>query len=164
MNERVDLGANFRETVVGVATQNPEHHDDVMLWHDRWIDMAQPAIAGSVHLLRALRSKGIPVFALSNFGCETFEIAKARYDFLSEFDRSYISGYMGVIKPYPEIYSRLEKDSGLAGDALIFADDRADNIAAAAARGWRTHLFEGPDGWAARLVHEGLLTEDEARF
>ncbi|MEO0990654.1 MAG: HAD family phosphatase, partial [Pseudomonadota bacterium] len=68
MNERVDLGANFRETVVGVATQNPEHHDDVMLWHDRWIDMAQPAIAGSVHLLRALRSKGIPVFALSNFG------------------------------------------------------------------------------------------------
>jgi 2-haloacid dehalogenase len=27
----------------------------------------------------------------------------------------------------------------------------------AEARGWQTHLFEGPDGWGARLRAEGLL-------
>ena len=29
-------------------------------------------------------------------------------------------------------------------------------------RGWRTHLFTGWQGWAARLVDEGLLTTTEA--
>ena len=42
---------------------------------------------------------------------------------------------------------------------LEFVDDRADNTAAAAARGWKTHLFDGADGWAARLVILGLLPE-----
>jgi 2-haloacid dehalogenase len=44
----------------------------------------------------------------------------------------------------------------------LFADDRADNIAAADVRGWQTHLFDGPVPWAARLVAEGLLTPQEA--
>jgi len=113
--------------------------------------------------LRALRAKGIPVFALSNFGIETFALAREVYPFLNEFDRSYISGHMGVIKPDPTIYRMLEEDCGIYPDRLIFADDRADNIAAAEARGWKTHLFTGPEGWAARLVAEGLLTADEAR-
>ncbi|MEY2962082.1 MAG: hypothetical protein RLZ60_1912, partial [Pseudomonadota bacterium] len=47
--------------------------------------------------------------------------------------------------------------------ALLFADDRADNIAAAAARGWKTHLFTDPQGFAARLVAEGLLSEEDAK-
>jgi 2-haloacid dehalogenase len=50
----------------------------------------------------------------------------------------------------------------MAPDALLFTDDRAENIAAAAARGWQTHLFDGPQGWADRLIAEGLLTEQEA--
>ncbi len=57
----------------------------------------------------------------------------------------------------------LEKATGLSGDALIFTDDRVDNIAAAAVRGWRTHQFKNPESWADRLVVEGLLTEDEAQ-
>ena len=35
--------------------------------------------------------------------------------------------------------------------------------AAAKARGWKAHLFEHPEGWAERLVAEGLLTEAETR-
>ena len=46
--------------------------------------------------------------------------------------------------------------------ALLFADDKTENIAAAAARGWRTHQFESWQGWAERLVAEGLLTRKEA--
>ena len=102
------------------------------------------------------------MFSLTNFGIQTYDIAAEVYPFLREFDRDFISGHMGVIKPDPQIFQMLEDESGLSGDALIFADDRDDNIAAAAARGWNTHLFKNPEGWAARLVEEGLLTEDEA--
>ncbi|NBQ49711.1 MAG: HAD family phosphatase, partial [Marivivens sp.] len=79
------------------------------------------------------------------------------------FDRRYISGHMGEVKPEPEIYRMLEADCGVEPTALLFADDRADNIAAAAARGWKTHLFTDPQGFAARLVAEGLLSEEDAK-
>ena len=162
MNDRVDLGQNFTDTVMATADANPDWATEIRMWHDRWIDMAAPAIDHSVRLMKALQAKGTPVFSLTNFGIQTYDIAAEVYPFLREFDRDFISGHMGVIKPDPQIFQMLEDESGLSGDALIFADDRDDNIAAAAARGWNTHLFKNPEGWAARLVEEGLLTEDEA--
>ena len=162
MNERVDLGDDFKLTIYAKADEHPEWQDEIRLWHDRWIEMAQPAIEHSAKLLRALQAKGVPVFALSNFGIASFEIAKSVYPVLGEFDRSYISGHMGVIKPDPVIYERLENDSEVAPQRLLFADDRLSNTEAALARGWQAHLFEGPQGFADRLVAEGLLSKAEA--
>ncbi len=162
MNDGVDRGAHFRDSVTATAAAYPEWHDEIMMWHDRWLDMAAPAIPHSVRLLQALRAKGVPVFALTNFGIQTFEMGEAAYPFLKEFDRRYVSGHMGVIKPDARIYEMVEQDCGLPPETLLFADDRLDNINAASARGWQTHLFDGPQGWAARLVAEGLLTEQEA--
>jgi 2-haloacid dehalogenase len=48
---------------------------------------------------------------------------------------------MGVIKPDPRIYQMVEDDCGMPPQSLLFTDDRADNITAAARRGWRTHQF-----------------------
>jgi len=69
---------------------------------------------------------------------------------------------MGVIKPDPRIYEMVEEDCGLPPASLLVTDDRADNITAAARRGWRTHQFEIWQGWATRLVAEGLLNAKEA--
>ena len=102
------------------------------------------------------------VFALTNFGIQTFEVAEPVYPFLAEFDRRYISGHMGVIKPDQVIYQMVEDDCGVPPGGLLFADDRIDNIKVAAARGWQTHLFEGSQGWADRLVAEGLLSKEAA--
>jgi 2-haloacid dehalogenase len=161
-NLAIDRGAPFRETIYALAERHPDHAAAIRLWHDRWIEMAGPEIPHSVRLLRALRDRDVPVFALSNFGIGTFELAEAAYPFLSEFDRRYISGHLRLIKPDPNIYAHVEADCGLAPESLLFTDDRPENTAAAAARGWRTHLFEGPEGWAARLVAEGLLSPAEA--
>ena len=109
-----------------------------------------------------LRAKGIPVFALTNFGDTTFEIALKAYPFLQDFDRAFVSARMRLIKPDPAIYAAVEQATGIAPDRLLFTDDRPENIDAAAARGWGTHLFTGWQGWAARLVDEGLLTAKEA--
>ena len=163
MNDRVDRGENFRDTIYAMAEATPDWADEIRMWHDRWIEMAAPAIDHSVRLLRALRRAKIPVFALTNFGKESFEVGEANYPFLEEFDRRFISGHMGVIKPDPEIYRMVEEESGLAPDTLLFTDDRPDNIDAAAARSWQVHLFDGPAGWADRLMAEGLLTQDDAQ-
>jgi len=162
MNLRVDLGADLSDEVEALAARHPDWAPEIRMWRDRWLDMAAPDIPASAHLLRRLRARGVPVFALSNFGRATFEIACRAYPVLTEFDQTFVSAHLGVMKPDPRIYAHLETETGLAPGALLFTDDRPENVDAAAARGWRTHLFETPQGWAERLVAEGLLAPAEA--
>ena len=162
MNELVDRGHHFTETIYATAEANPAWRAEIRMWHDRWIELATPAIDRSVRLMKALQGKGVPVYSLTNFGIQSYAHAATHYPFLNEFDRDFISGHLGVTKPDPEIYRRLEEGAGLSGDALLFTDDRTDNIAVAKTFGWQTHLFDGPDGWAERLVATGLLSEAEA--
>jgi 2-haloacid dehalogenase len=162
MNARVDLGEDMGEAVAALARAHPNWADEIQIWHDRWLDMASPAIDHSVKLQRALRARGVPVYALTNFGVSTFELAETHYPFFAEFDQRFVSGFLGVMKPDPAIYEILERDTGQAPEGLLFADDRADNIAMAASRGWQTHLFDAPGAFADRLVREGLLSPAEA--
>lgn len=162
MNAGIDAGAPFRGSVQALADQHPAWAAEILWWHDHWIEMASPRIEGSIALLRALRAKGVPVFALTNFGDDSFTYAQTQYDFLSEFDGTWVSARLGVSKPDPAIYARLEAESGIAPERLIFADDKPENVAAAQRRGWRGHVFDGWRPWAQRLVDEGVLTHAEA--
>jgi 2-haloacid dehalogenase len=162
MNDRVDMGHGFRDVIYETAEAYPHWRAEIRDWHDSWIEMAQPAITHSVKLMRALRAKGVPVFSLTNFGIESFAYARTHYDFLSEFDRDFVSGHMAVIKPDPRIYAMVEEGSGVPPSRLLFTDDREDNIAAARARGWQAHHFDGPERWADLLVAKGLLDASEA--
>ncbi len=162
MNDSIDLGAPFTETIYALADRHPDWRDEIRLWHDRWLEMATPVIPHSVRLMQALQAKGVPVFSLTNFGVQSFELAADRYPFLRDFDQHYISGHKKIMKPDPGFYQMLESGCGVAPEALIFTDDRQDNIDMAASRGWQVHLFEGPQGWADRLVQVGLLSKEEA--
>lgn len=163
MNDRIDLGEGFRDVIYAEAEANPEWRAEIRDWYDNWIELAAPPIDHSVRLLRALKAVGVPVFSLTNFGVESYAYAQSHYDFLGEFDRDYVSGQMQVIKPDPKIYEMLEQDCGVAPERLLFTDDRVDNIAMAASRGWQTYLFETPQGWADLLVSAGLLTVEQAQ-
>ena len=160
-NLAIDAGAPFCQTLVALATAYPAWATEIMWWHDDWRLMVDPVIPQSVALLRALRRRGVPVFALTNFGAETFDYALTQFDFLNEFDRAYVSGKLGLIKPDPALYAHVEADCGIAPDRLLFVDDRPENIVAAARRGWRVHQFETPQGFAARIFAEGLLQESD---
>ena len=162
MNLSIDAGTPFRATVQATAAAHPDWAEAILWWHDRWGQMATPAIDHSVRLLRALRAQGVPVFALSNFGVDSFTLAQRLYPFLTAFDRFYISGHLRLVKPDPRIYAAVEGDCGLPPDRLLFTDDRPANIDAALARGWHGHLFEGAAGLAERLVAEGLLHKEDA--
>ena len=162
MNLDIDAGALFRETIYDWADRHPDWRPEIRWWYDRWIELASPRIEGSIALLRALRTKAVPVFALTNFGKYSFDEALPKLDFLAEFDRLYVSGRMGVVKPDPRIYAMVEADCAIPPGQLLFVDDKPENIAAAAVRGWQTHLFTHWQLWAARLVDERLLTRSEA--
>ena len=80
MNDVVDAGGPFRETIYKAAARHPEWEAAIRQWHDNWIEMASPRIEGSIALLRALRAKGVPVLALTNFGIDSFAYAQTQYE------------------------------------------------------------------------------------
>ena len=40
MNDKVDMGHHFTETVYACAEEYPAWRDEIRMWHDRWIEMA----------------------------------------------------------------------------------------------------------------------------
>ncbi len=164
MNLRADMGEDIADLVEEYAARHPDHADNIRRWHLNWLEMAQPDIPGTALLLRRLKAKGIPLFALTNFGVRTLAIADKAYPVLTEFDRRFVSGELRLCKPDPAIYAVVETETGIAPEKLFFTDDKPENIAAAQARGWQGHLFQGPEGLSQRLVAEGLLSEEEARL
>lgn len=159
MNDRSDLGAEqMHDGVAALMAAHPKDASDIEIWRDHWLEMLAPDIPLSATILRALRSKGMAVHALSNFGDKTFDLAEQKYPVLHEFDRRFISARLKMMKPDPALYAHVETELGLDGAQLFFIDDRQDNIDAAAARGWKTHLFTAPEKLADHLETEGLLT------
>ena len=160
VNREIDRGAPFRATVAALAGAYPDWSEEITYWHDRWLEMASPRIDGSVALLEALLAEGrLPVYALTNFGTETFAIAQVHYPFLARFREAFVSGHLKMLKPDPGIYRAVEEGTGLANEQIFFTDDSLDNIAAARARGWISHHFDGPEGLARALARNGLLPE-----
>ncbi len=158
VNLRLDQGAPARQTLAEHAARHQDYAEEIRLWFDDWGAMFTEPVPGTAELFREVKSTGVKMLALSNFWVETLPIAKQLHPVLKEFDEEYVSGHLGLMKPEAGIYIALEEGSGLTGEALIFTDDKAENIAAAEARGWKGHLFDGADGWRARLVAEGVLS------
>jgi 2-haloacid dehalogenase len=156
VNLAVDGGAPFAAAWEDLARAHPAWSAEIRLWPAHWDRMIGPPIEGSVAILRALRARGVPVWALTNFGDETFERARTLFPFFDEFDRAFVSARMRMLKPEDRIYAAVEEATGLSGPDLFFTDDREDNIAAARARGWRGHVFTSPEGLAKALAAEGL--------
>ena len=91
-----------------------------------------------------LRQRGFKTFIFSNTNDLAIEHIRRKFPFFSNFDGYIFSCEVGAMKPHPEIYAAMEKMCGRRGADLIYLDDRAENIAAGAARGWRSILHKTP--------------------
>jgi FMN phosphatase YigB (HAD superfamily) len=76
------------------------------------------------------------------------------------------SHLLRAVKPNPEIYAHLERATGARGRAIVFFDDREDNVEAARRHGWHAAVVDprgDPVAHARRtLVLHGLLEEARA--
>ena len=146
MNEAIDLGAPCQATAYARAEEFPEWREDIRAWYDDWRETFRKVVPGTAEVLHAVKRYGTPCVSLTNFGAETLQMAKELHPVLGEFDQEFVSARLRLAKPDPAIYEAVESGTGLMGGDLLFTDDRTENIEAAAARGWKTHLFEGAEG------------------
>ena len=96
---------------------------------------------GSVDLVRELHAAGIPQWGLTNWSAELYPHAPDMFDFLALLQDVVVSGVEGLAKPDPAVYELLVERTGRPLTELVFVDDRADNVAAAAACGLDALVF-----------------------
>ena len=111
---------------------------------------------GTIALHAELRRRGFKTFIFSNTNDLAIEHVRRDFPFFKNFDGYIYSYEVGAMKPLPEIYSAMEKMCGRSGTDLIYIDDRAENIAAGAARGWRAVLHESPEKTRLELARLGI--------
>ena len=100
---------------------------------------------GTIALQAELRRRGYKTYIFSNTNDLAMEHVIRNFPFFDNFDGYIYSYEVGAMKPEPKIYEAMEAMSGKCGSDLIYLDDRAENIAAGAARGWRAILHESPE-------------------
>ncbi len=148
--EEVDRGKALSRAVAERIIAFPDYTVELMEYGARWMETLPGLIHGTVALKRRLKGRGYPLYALSNFGRDTYADAVKAYPELADFDGAVISGHEGVIKPEPEIYQILLSRYNLVPEKLLFIDDRADNVAQAQAMGIQAVQFHD----AARLEED----------
>ena len=112
---------------------------------------------GTIALHAELRRSGFKTYIFSNTNDLAIEHVRRNFPFLKNFDGYIFSYEVGAMKPDAPIYEAMEKMCGQRGADLIYLDDRSENIAAGAARGWRAILHETPEKSRQALASLGLL-------
>ncbi len=111
----------------------------------------------TIALHAELRRRGFKTYIFSNTNDLAVEHVRRNFPFFAHFDGYIFSYEVGAMKPLPAIYEAMEKLCGRSGAGLVYLDDRAENVAAGAARGWQAILHESAGQTRTMLASLGLL-------
>lgn len=152
-----DRGRALADMVPERIALYPQYESHIQAYATRFNETVPGPVDGTHALVERLAAAGVPLFCLTNFGDEFWQMFRPTQPIFDHFADIIVSGVEKVAKPEPRIYEIVEQRSGRDGAALFFADDNPDNIAAAKARGWDAHLFSDAAGLEAALVEAGFL-------
>jgi FMN phosphatase YigB (HAD superfamily) len=129
---------------------------DFEAFSDAFCDIFTP-IEPMIALHGCLRTRGIETHIFSNTNDLAVGHIRNKFPFFNTFT-SYVFSYKhGAMKPQASLYEVVERQTGRRAEDILYIDDRAENVAAGAARGWQTILQERPEKTCQRCMDVGLL-------
>jgi len=152
-----DAGRPLDEMVPERKAMFPDHAHLIDAYRYRFLDTIPGPVPGTAQLIEALVARGMPLYAITNFGDEFWEEFFPSEPVLGHFRDIVVSGREKLAKPDPAIFRLAERRFGHAASAMLFVDDNPANIAAAAALGWQTHHFSNAELLRRDLLERGLL-------
>jgi 2-haloacid dehalogenase len=152
-----DRGVALAEMIPARIAEYPQYEAQIEAYAARFNETVPGPVVGTHELVHRLHQRGVPLFCLTNFGDEFWQLFRPTAPIFDLFDDIIVSGVEKVAKPDPRIYGITEARSGFAAEDLFFTDDNPANIAAARARGWDAHLFTDAASLEAQLSEVGLL-------
>ena len=154
-----DRGRPWAEAIAELSARHPDQAGLIAAYRARWPEMLGGPIAGTVAILEELAAGRVPLYALTNWAADTWVEARDRFAFLRLFRGILVSGEERLVKPEPAIFHRLAERFGLVLSDLVFIDDNAPNVEAAAALGLHAIRFESPLQLREDLGALGFLAE-----
>lgn len=124
--------------------EHPEYEEAIEAFYGRFQEMITGTYEENVNIALNLKKKKIPIYVLSNFPGEQFDIYMSKNKFLSHFDDMIISGKVGLKKPDPRIYELAKKKFNCQPQSTLFIDDRPENTGAAKEQGFQTITLDDP--------------------
>ena len=152
-----DAGRPLAEMVPERVAMFPDHAHLIEAYAMRFNETIPGPVAGTHDLVRALSARGIPLFAITNFGAEFWEHFRPTAPIFDLFTDIVVSGIEKIAKPDPVIFDLAAARFGHAPQNMLFIDDNAANAAAAAALGWQVHRFSNAVALANDPRVVGLL-------
>jgi 2-haloacid dehalogenase len=156
-NLQQDEGRPFAEAVSQLSERFPQYTELIRAYRERWEESIQGPIQPTLDILSRLKRAGYPLYALSNWSAETYQLIRPRYDFFDWFDCILVSGEARVAKPDPRIYTLFLEKIHRKAEECLFIDDSESNVQAAQQLGFQVVRFESPAQLEAELRQMGLL-------
>lgn len=152
-----DEGRELDDMVAERIAQYPDHAAAIRAYATRFNESIPGPVAGSHELVERLERRGIPLFAITNFGHELWAGFRPTAPIFDRFEDIVVSGTEKLAKPDPAIFALAERRFRVPAAAMLFIDDNASNIAAARQSGWQVHYFVDAPTLAADLERRGLI-------
>lgn len=153
-----DAGRSLAEMVPERKALFPQFADLIDAYAARFLETIPGQVAGTADVIEELHKADVPLFAITNFGAEFWEMFLPTQPVLAPFGDIVVSGQEKLAKPDPSIFRLAQQRFGYAPADMLFIDDNAANIAAALGEGWQVHHFHDAPSLAADLRNRGLLT------
>lgn len=152
-----DAGTLLAEMVPARIGEFPQYEAVIRAYATRFNETIPGPVPGSFELLEALAAKGVPLYAITNFGAEFWPAFRAEWPALDHFRDVVVSGDERLAKPHPAIYRLAERRFGHPPERMLFIDDNRDNVEAARALGWQAHHFADAETLERDLRARGLI-------
>jgi HAD superfamily hydrolase (TIGR01509 family) len=115
-----------------------------------------------IDLQAALRRNAVPTYVFSNTNELAVVHIRKVFPFFHNFDGHILSYEHGAMKPDAKLYEVVESKAARRAADILYFDDRPENVAAGAARGWQAVLQESPECSVALVRKLGLLNSHGA--
>ena len=152
-----DAGRSAADLIAERSALFPRYAPLIRDWFERFNDTIPGPVPGSPRLVEQLHEAGVPLYAITNFGADTWAGFRPTFPLLDHFRDIVVSGIEKIAKPDPAIYRLAAHRFGHAPGSMLFIDDSQANVAAARDCGWQAHHFTSADGLASDLRERGLL-------
>jgi 2-haloacid dehalogenase len=156
LNPRADAGARFSELAEDIS--DAADRAAFLSYPDLFHLTIQEKVAGTWDILARLKSRDVPLHAITNWADETWPAALATHpELAAQFEVIVVSGTEKLLKPQREIFDLLCARAGVAPEECLFIDDSPKNVAGAEAAGMAAVLFTDAAALETELTERGLL-------
>jgi 2-haloacid dehalogenase len=129
-----DAGVSLAEMVPARQAKFPAYAAHLDAYATRFNETIPGPVPGSFEIVEELAARGVPLFAITNFGAEFWASFRPTQPIFDHFRGISVSGAERLVKPDAAIYQLALSRFGLAPGEAIFVDDNLPNVIAARTR------------------------------